>query len=86
MRNGLVRKACVLVILWTLYYTAHGLIPMLDPEFVNPYVYIEPMISGGFVVYEAISLLENMTILGVKIPESITKHFAQLKSTEDKRK
>ena len=86
MRAGLVRKLTLLIVLWTLYITAYNIIPFVDTDFINPFSTLETGVNSAFILYEATSLLENLGALGVEIPDSIKKHFTQLKEQDEKRK
>lgn len=82
MRAGLVRKASLLVVLWTLYFTTHNILPYFDPNFISPFSTIEAGITGAFIMYEGVSIIENLGLLGVEIPEGVRQRFRQIQDSE----
>lgn len=71
-RNGMIWKASVLLAVlfgWVLQHYAGDTFPTNIAETV----------SMGFCVTEALSLIENFGLLGVKLPPAIAQYFEKLK-------
>lgn len=84
-RTGLIRKSVLLLILWTLWgFTNFYVYTYIDPEFVNMISKLENLILVGFVIYEVISLIENLGLLGVKVPKGISDGFLRIQTDYDK--
>ena len=83
-REGLIRKAVILTVLWSVYIFANIIIPIyIDPDFVSPYDALETIITSGFIIYEVISLTENLGILGVKVPTGVQNSFKRIRDHID---
>ena len=83
-REGLIRKAVILIVLWSVYIFANIIIPIyIDPDFVSPYDALETIITSGFIIYEVISLTENLGILGVKVPTGVQNSFKRIRDHID---
>ena len=83
-RTGLIRKSIMLMVLWSVWYFANVFIPTyIDPNFILPFDSLESLILSGFVIYEVISFIENLGILGVKIPPVVANAFARLQEYSD---
>lgn len=83
-RDGLIRKSIILIVLWSLFGFIEWLVPTyIDPDFILPFESLTHLIPSGFVIYEIVSLIENLGLLGVKIPYSIEQSFVRLKDNHD---
>lgn len=83
-RYGLIRKATILVVLWSVYIFANIIVPTyIEPDFISPFDTLETIITSGFIIYEVISLTENLGILGVKVPVGVQNSFKRIKDHID---
>ena len=83
-REGLIRKAVILLVLWSVYIFANIIIPLyIDPDFVSPYDALETIITSGFIIYELISLTENLGILGGRVPVGVQNSFKRIRDHID---
>lgn len=83
-REGLIRKAIILMVLWSVYIFANIIIPVyIEPDFISPFDSLETIITSGFIIYEVISLTENLGILGVKVPTGVQNSFKRIRDHID---
>lgn len=85
-RTGLIRKSVILIVLWSLWGFVNIVVPeYIDSQFILPFPTLESVITGGFIIYEVISLIENLGLLGVKVPVVVVRGFERLKEHSDNR-
>lgn len=83
-REGLIRKAIILLVLWSVFIFANIIIPTyIEPDFISPFDSLETIITSGFIIYEVISLTENLGILGVKVPVGVQNSFKRIRDHID---
>lgn len=66
--------------MWLLLIVAN----IIDVTLVGGVPAMKSAVSGLLIAGEGMSLLENLTLLGVPIPKKVTKFFEQLKEDSDK--
>ncbi len=83
-RTGLIRKSVILIVLWSLWSFMNVFVPgYIDGGFVFHFPSLEYVIISGFIIYEVISLIENLSKLGVKIPKVVINGFERMKEHND---